>query len=261
VVFGSLAAWFFNRLARDVGRLEAHARQIVHGSRGAALEVHRDDELGRLMDAVNRMAVDLDEREQHIELEGQRRSHQDKMLAVGALAAGVAHEVNNPLAVIAGTAEALKQAALERHDSEAAAEAERILVQPQPSARDWFDLETLVRRVLQWMGYDRRYRGFVFQLHVEPGLPAVFSSAEVVQQALMQMLSLACDALVAQGEPRATVHVALANSGTTVEAQLAFPARLDFLREDVQRTVMLGRAALAPLIKLTLPMDTDAKST
>jgi two-component system, NtrC family, sensor kinase len=292
VVFGSLAAWFFNRLARDVGRLEAHARQIVHGSRGAALEVHRDDELGRLMHAVNRMAVDLDEREQHIELEGQRRSHQDKMLAVGALAAGVAHEVNNPLAVIAGTAEALKQAALERHDSEAAAEAERILVQtrraaqaartladaaaPQPSARDWFDLETLVRRVLQWMGYDRRYRGFVFQLHVEPGLPAVFSSAEVVQQALMQMLSLACDALVAQGEPRATVHVALAKSGATVEARLAFPARLDFLREDVQRTVMLGRAALAPLtaqlafgqddptgslIKLTLPMDTDAKST
>jgi hypothetical protein len=97
-----------------------------------------------------------------------------------------------------------------------------------------------------------------------------------VQQALMQMLSMACDALALQGQSRATLQVALAQDSATLEVALAFPARLDFSREEVQRAVMLGRAALAPLgahlafgqddaggsrIKLTLPLDSDDKTS
>lgn len=291
VAFGTLAAWFFSKLARDIGRLEAHARQIVGGTRGVALEVQRDDELGRLMHAVNRMAADLDEREQRIELDRERRSHQDKMLAVGAVAAGMAHEVNNPLAVIAGSAEAIKAAALQRGDAAAAEDAERIAAQahragqaaqrladaaaPQPVQRDWIDLLTLVRRVLQWMGYDRRYRGFVFEVQAPPDLPAVYGSAEAVQRVLVQMLTLACDALATQGQPRASPRITLSRQGSTVTLEIAFPAQLDFTQEDVQRGVLLGRAALAPLgaqlafgqapaggshIKLNLPMDSNETS-
>jgi two-component system, NtrC family, sensor kinase len=107
--FGTLAAWFFGGLSRDIRRLERHAQRIVQGTRGVTLPVRRSDELGQLMRAVDRMADELDEREQRIALDGQRHSHQDKMLAAAALAAGVAHEVNNPLAVIAGTAQQLRR--------------------------------------------------------------------------------------------------------------------------------------------------------
>ncbi len=288
VAFGTLAAWFFARLARDIGRLEAHARQIVGGTRGVALEVQREDELGRLMHAVNRLSADLDEREQRIELDRQRSAHQDKMLAMGAVAAGMAHEVNNPLMVIAGTAESLKAAALARDDVAAAEEAERIAAHahragqaaqrladaaaPQPSQRDWIDLPALVQRVVQWMSYDRRYRGFAFDLRVPSDLPAAYSSAEAVQRVLTQMLTLACDALAARGQPRAALTITLARADATVELSLDFPAPLDFSQEEVQRGVLLGRAALAPLgaqlafgqdgtgdsrIKLALPMDSN----
>jgi two-component system, NtrC family, sensor kinase len=291
VLFGTLAAWFFARLARDIARLESHARQIVGGSRGVALEVQRDDELGRLMHAVNRMAVDLDEREQRIELDREQRSHQDKMLAVGAVAAGMAHEVNNPLMVIAGSAGLLRDAARERNDSEAAEQAEQIAAQahragqaaqrladaaaPQPVQRDWIDLLALVRRVLQWMGYDRRYRGFVFEVKAPPDLPAVYGSAEAIQRVLVQMLTLACDALAAHGQSRASPCITLARGEATVELSLAFPAQLDFSQDEVQRAVLLGRAALAPLgaqlafgqdnaggsrIKLALPMNSHETS-
>jgi signal transduction histidine kinase len=292
VVFGSIAAWFFTRLSGDIRRLEAHARKVVQGSRGSALPVERDDELGQLMHAVNRMASDLDAREREIEIEGQRRSHHDKMLAVAALAAGMAHEVNNPLTVIHGTAQMLKDEAALRQDTPSETRAETILeharraaqaaraladaAAPPSPLRDWFDLAALARRALSWMVYDRRYRFLAFDLQTPPELPAVHSAADVVQRVLMQMLALACEAQVQHPRGRdIPVQLALAQHGELIEVRLACAAVPDFTRDDVQRAVLVARAAWTTLggelafgqddlgachIKLVLPMQRDDKT-
>ena len=286
VVFGSLAAWFFARLTADIRHLEQHARQIVRGSRGVAMKVGRDDELGQLMHAVNRMAVDLDEREKRLELEVQRRSHQDKMLAVGALAAGVAHEVNNPLAVISGVAQEWRSAELPPTASELAEGTALILAQtqraalaarhlaevaaPEAAELDWVDLNALVQRVVQLTGYDRRWRRFGFDTALDAALPAVRTSGNSIQQVLMQMVSLACEAMAAQDTRAGTLRIETLDAGDSVEVQLIFPPVLDFSRPEVQRTLLLSRAMVEPLrgrlafgqapgpglrIKLALPTD------
>jgi signal transduction histidine kinase len=263
LAFGAAAGWFFARLAGDVRRLEAHARQIVRGGRGVALQVRRGDELGRLMQAVNRMASDLDEREKQIEVDGQRRSHQDKMLAVGALAAGIAHEVNNPLAVIAGVAQELMAAEATMTPERVTDGAHQILLQaqraaqvarhlaeaaaPQPAELDWVDLNALVHRVVQLMGYDRRYRHFDLAVRADLALPAVRSSANAIQQALMQMLSLGCDAMADQGCLPARVAVTTTRRDGMAELSLLFPPVLDFSRSEVQRSLLLCRAVVEPL--------------
>lgn len=261
--FGSLAAWFFARLAADVRRLEAHARHIVRGGRGVAMEVRRSDELGLLMHAVNRMAADLDEREKQIEVNGERQSHQDKMLTVGALAAGIAHEVNNPLAVISGLAQELQQQGEPLPPEQLAKSARAILAQtqraaqvarhladaaaPQPAELDWVDLNALLRRVVQLMGYDRRYRAFGFEIDSDPALPAVRSSGNAIQQVLMQMLSLGCDAMVAAARTPAWVNISTAATADGAELRLLFPLVLDFGRGEVQRRLLLSRAIVEPL--------------
>lgn len=240
VAFGSLAAWFVSGIARDVRRLEAHAWRVVRGVRGTQLQVDRRDELGELMRAVNRMALDLDEREQQIALDAERRSHEDKMLAVAAVAAGVAHEVNNPLAVIAGLAQELEATPPAQEPPRLSESARQILAQvdraarasrqladvaaPQPEELGWVDLNSLVRRAVQLMGYDRRYRATRIVLALDDGLPALHTSASALQLVLMQVLATGCEAAARRRGADDEVRLATRTVDGRVRVEMDAPA-------------------------------------
>lgn len=92
------------RLARPLRSLAAGVRGITAGDYRARVEVSGNDEVAELAASFNDMARRL---EQLHELEMQLRRRQ-RLAALGQAAAGIAHEVRNPLGIIRTSAELIR---------------------------------------------------------------------------------------------------------------------------------------------------------
>ena len=108
---GSLR-FFYRWVFLPIQELERGAERVARGDFERRIEVHSGDELEDLANAFNDMTSRLREMYRDLARQVNERSRQlvrsERLAGVGFLAAGVAHEINNPLASIAFCSEALE---------------------------------------------------------------------------------------------------------------------------------------------------------
>lgn len=94
-----------------IRKVHRGARRVAQGDFDYRLVMHSDDEMGELADAFNQMTCRFQEIEQDLEHQVSDRSQQlvrsAQLADMGVLAAGVAHEINNPLQAVRMAAESL----------------------------------------------------------------------------------------------------------------------------------------------------------
>ncbi|MEH6627842.1 MAG: ATP-binding protein [Motiliproteus sp.] len=189
-------------------------------------------------------AVDVNQRkltEQELEDTMQRYYSREKMVSIGTLAAGILHEIGNPVAGISGlTLELLKD--VEESPSLTSAEREKLeqslrIVHEETNrliriTRDvsafsslhsekleWQDINNLVERTCQLMGHDQRMLFINLQQDLDRSIPAVCLVADYFVQVLFNLVGNAIDAFAGK-EVASEIRIKTWKAGSRVMLEI-----------------------------------------
>ena len=203
---------------------------------------------------ISGSAVDLDgqpayqffvaEVTERTQLEQQLRQA-EKLSALGQMISGVAHELNNPLAVIKGyvqlilghhqlpeqTRKDLLKVAQESNRAAKLVSNFLSFARNQPAYRDLLDLNKLVEKLVESRRFDLLVARTDLSLALEPGLPPVSADRDQVQQVIINLMNNSLQAMVDNTRPSRLklstrsgadkVQIVVEDSGPGVPARLA----------------------------------------
>jgi signal transduction histidine kinase len=208
-----LVGWYVSRrLARPLRSLASGVRAITAGDYRSRVEVRGNDEVAELAESFNGMAQRL---EQLHELESQLRRRQ-RLAALGQAAAGIAHEVRNPLGIIRTSAELIrKHQHLQDNDAvlleNVISETRRIdqlitdfLVYVKPVALTALPLRTseVIARVVRFCEPELARRRVTVEVRDEAPEASIEGDADALYQAALNVVLNAVDAMPGGGRLR-----------------------------------------------------------
>jgi signal transduction histidine kinase len=162
---------------------------------------------------LERTTQQLTEVYQELQRNFEQMKRAERLFALGQLSAGLAHEVRNPLASIAGAAGIVqKNARLEPRDAECLGiitkECRRLndllthflaFARPRPPRYQATSIDSMIESVVQLAGHAVNGKSIALRRETSP-LPPIECDPELLQQVLLNLLINAIEATPGQGE-------------------------------------------------------------
>jgi two-component system NtrC family sensor kinase len=195
---------------RPVRRIVVMAQKVIGGDLSARVGIRPQGEMGVLCRAVDSMAQAVQEREELLtQATRQQIGRSEQLASVGRLAAGVAHEINNPLTGVLAFADLLRTKenmdAQDREDldlivreTKRAREIVKGLLdfaRETPQVKTQVDINDLVRQTLKLLGKREAFQSIYLLEDLTEPLPTVHGDKNQLQQVLVNLSINACEAM------------------------------------------------------------------
>lgn len=223
IVCGTLLALFLaKRISKPVDQLVVRVHQFTEGAYDRPIQVDTNDEIGYLAQAFEQMRQSLqrhlaylaeekrllEETNHRLHMTQQQLVQSERLAAVGKLAAKVAHEVNNPLAIIKSAIHFLRHQSLQ--DDPAGGHLEIIeeeisriayilrdlldISRPSPTAQP-VEVNALIQSLERLLLPNLNEKRIVLQVVLDPEVPQVQISPDHLKQVLLNLVRNAEDAM------------------------------------------------------------------
>ncbi len=210
VLFGGV---FLDRtVISPVRKLASAAEKVAAGDYSLRVEGVEGNEVGQLAASFNRMVEGIVEAQERLRRSGKETFRSEKLATVGRLAAGVAHEVGNPLMAIRGYAEHLlknQPGAAESKEclGKVVEETKKIenivrgllsVASPGGGREGATDLNAVVRETVEMLSYRNLFRDVEVRLELGE-TPRAAILEDRFRQVLLNLVINALDAMKGRG--------------------------------------------------------------
>ena len=241
ICLSGIVAWILTgRALKPVASLQKSIAAMSEGDFRNRAEVTTHDEIGTLALAFNEMSDKLqykrDEMEHQISKLRDTRARllqSEKLSALGAFIAGITHEFNNPLTVMVGYAQLLKESDISDDHKDDVTQiiesSERCqgivqnllsFARERPAERTLLSLNELVNSSLKFVLYELTANNIKVIKELDPELPLVLADAHQIQQVILNIIKNAEQAMEANTIERMITLRTYSESGSMVRLSI-----------------------------------------
>jgi signal transduction histidine kinase len=249
--------------------------RVEKGDLNVHMDYHRKDEIGRLINSFNSMVVQLDVAKTELEqLHFQQMERADRLASIGEMAAGIAHEIKNPLTGISAAVtiirddipagdprsmilgEVLQQ--VQRLDKTV----NDLLFFGKPSLPELscIDINYVLDSTCKFASQHRSVVNIEKRINLAPDLPTVYADGKQMQQVFLNLFLNAFQAMAGGGtltlttgrvvrQDREYVSIDVADTGPGIPPQILEKIFTPFFTTKAQGTG-LGLPICSKLVKL-----------
>ena len=230
----SLMFFYTRMMIKPIDSIVQVSKEMMKGNLSARCNLRPKGEIGLLCKTINQMAEAIEEHEKQMKEDTQQQILQsEKLASIGRLAAGVAHEINNPLTGVLTFSHLLKERSQDDDDikdldviiqeTKRVREIVRNLLdfarQSTPN-KESINLNEIVQQLLKLVTSQKEFRKIKIEEMYDTDLPSILVDKNQIQQVFLNLLLNAGEAIEGEGKITiSTTHdeekilVAISDSG------------------------------------------------